>query len=103
MTQARYLCPACGKTLSAAVALRVRQPFEPGAGPGPVAPGDRAGRRIAVALPRRAGVAGAAARVAGRRLDPAGNARLGRRGDPLQARKPDADRLVQGPWYRGDA
>ena len=45
----------------------------------------------------------AAARVAGRGLDAAGDARMGRRAHPLQARKPDADRLVQGSRHGGDA
>ena len=106
MSLATYLCPDCGETIAADRPLwRCACGGHLNLAPGPgMARGEIVGRRrVAVALPRGLGARPAAARVTGRGLDAARHPRLGRSHDPLQARKPDADRLVQGPRHGGDA
>src|ERR1700722_18036895 len=120
MTQALYLCPACGTTLAADRPLwrcdcGSHLNLAPGEGlvRGEIETGDASLWRYRTALAMAGGPRGSlgggwalphgtahargATRVARRRRDAAGRARLGRRDDPLQARNPDADRLIQGP------
>ena len=102
-----YECPSCAAPDTggpAAVALRLRQPSEPGAGAGA---GPRRDRRRT--KPR----CGATAprwrlrdppRVSlGEGWTPLVDAALGRRAGAVQARIADADRLVQGSRHRGHA
>ena len=103
MAKPSYHCPACGRDIAAD---RPRWRCDCG-GPLDLAPGPGLSRREIEAgnasLWRyaRRWLSGTRRGLARRGLDAAGERDWDGASDPLQARIPDADRLVQGPRHRG--